>query len=278
MSRTEEDILSRVDVPIMRNTTLSTYPASYSELCDTFRPRLGMARRTDSGRERFIHFLVPGWSSFRSMLRYKATAHGALRDDVQEPMPARITGKVRAVLDLAFGERAGVKHPEGVSRKTERVPLALQISALQGHPAQGAPAPPAQERTVSLPARLGVLLADGVDGARMQAELLAAPRSQAIQIKAARPVFVPLQRLKLSVVAEIPDEIAGARLPAEESGQRLDAVSVHQQHRRKLMPSQTTDNAPKLMQMCIFGNNKSNPQEGHFLSGASAGVSVPESR
>src|SRR5271163_2327045 len=43
----------------MRNTTLSTYPASYSELCDTFRPRLGMARRTDSGRERFIHFLVP---------------------------------------------------------------------------------------------------------------------------------------------------------------------------------------------------------------------------
>jgi hypothetical protein len=46
MSRTEEDILSRVDVPIMRNTTLSTYPA-YSELCDTFRPRLGSARRTD---------------------------------------------------------------------------------------------------------------------------------------------------------------------------------------------------------------------------------------
>src|ERR1700677_459786 len=59
MSRTEEDILSRVDVPIMRNTTLSTYPASYSELCDTFRPRLGSARRTDPGRERFIHFLVP---------------------------------------------------------------------------------------------------------------------------------------------------------------------------------------------------------------------------
>src|ERR1700689_4093052 len=59
MSRTEEDITSRVDVPIMRNTTLSTYPASYSELCDTFRPRLGMARRTDSGRERFVHFLVP---------------------------------------------------------------------------------------------------------------------------------------------------------------------------------------------------------------------------
>jgi hypothetical protein len=58
MSRTEEDILSRVDVPIMRNTTLSTYPTSYSELCDSFRPRLGSARRTDSGRERFVDSLV----------------------------------------------------------------------------------------------------------------------------------------------------------------------------------------------------------------------------
>ena len=36
MSRTEEDIESGVDITIMRDATLSTYPASYSELCDTF--------------------------------------------------------------------------------------------------------------------------------------------------------------------------------------------------------------------------------------------------
>src|SRR6266481_4221437 len=60
MSRTEEDIESGVDISIMRNATLRTYPASYSEVCDTFRPRLACARRTDSGRERFIDFLVPG--------------------------------------------------------------------------------------------------------------------------------------------------------------------------------------------------------------------------
>ena len=59
MSRTEEDIASGVDITIMRDTTLRTYPASYSEVCDTFRPRLAFARRTDSGRERFIDFLVP---------------------------------------------------------------------------------------------------------------------------------------------------------------------------------------------------------------------------
>ena len=59
MSRTEEDIESGVDISIMRNATLRTYPASYSEVCDTFRPRLAGAKRTDSGRERFIHFLIP---------------------------------------------------------------------------------------------------------------------------------------------------------------------------------------------------------------------------
>jgi hypothetical protein len=32
MPRTEEDIASGVDITIMRNATLSTYPASYSEV------------------------------------------------------------------------------------------------------------------------------------------------------------------------------------------------------------------------------------------------------
>ena len=98
-----------------------------------------------------------------------------------------------------------MEHPEGVACKAEGFPLALQIAAFQGHPTQRAPAPPAQARAVSLPAGLGVLLAHGVDGARMQGKILAAPRSQPIQIKAARPALVPLQSLKLSIVAEIPE-------------------------------------------------------------------------
>jgi hypothetical protein len=118
----------------------------------------------------------------------------------QEPTPACIEGEVRAVLDLAFGERAGVKHPEGVACKAEGFPLALQIAARQGHPAQRAPAPPAQERPLSLTAGLGVSLAHGGDGGRTQGESLAAPRGQAIQIKSARPALVPLQRLLLRKV------------------------------------------------------------------------------
>jgi hypothetical protein len=112
----------------------------------------------------------------------------------------------------------------------------------------------------------------------MQGEILAAPGGQAIQIKTARPALVPLQGLKLSVVAEIPDEIAGARLAAKQPGERLDAVSIHQQHRGKLMSSQTSDKALKLTETCIFRNRESPLQERHFLPGASAGVSVPEKR
>src|SRR6267378_4644206 len=94
MSRTEEDIESGVDITIMRDTTLSTYPPSYSEVCDTFRPRLAGARRTDSGRERFIHFLVP--SPVRS--RFVAE-HGS------EGRPACIEHGLR---QAGLGESGGV--------------------------------------------------------------------------------------------------------------------------------------------------------------------------
>src|SRR5271155_3334311 len=78
----------------MRNTTLSTYPASYSELCDAFRPRLGMARRTDSGRARFIHFLVP------SPVRSRFVAEHA-----SEGRPAGIENGFR---QAGLGESGGV--------------------------------------------------------------------------------------------------------------------------------------------------------------------------
>jgi hypothetical protein len=298
MSRTEEDIQSRVSITIMRFTTLRAYPASYSEVCDTFRPRLARARRTDSGRERFIHFLVPGSARsrfvaehasegrpprienglrhaglgesggihiadrdvielsndagrelvvkvtagiddvrvnvrrlapfagalcgrefvgqlpqkprvfdllsvgqgrevFKAQVNANPSAHrprfglGDFYNDVQKPMIARIAGKVRSVLDLTVRQRPRAKHPKGVSGKAKGIPLALKISAFQGHPAQRAPAAPAQERPVFLTTGLGVLFAHGIDGARVQGEFLTAPRGQPIEVKSARPTLVP---------------------------------------------------------------------------------------
>jgi hypothetical protein len=385
MSRTEEDIQSRVDITIMRHPTLRAYPASYSEVCDTFRPRLARARRTDSGRERFIDFLVPGPARsrlvaehasegrparienrlrhagldesrgthiadrnivelsndagrefmvkvtagigdprvkvgrltpfagalrgrefisqfaemprvldllpggqgrevFESQVNPNTAAHrpklglGDFHDDVQEPMTASIAGKVRSIPDLSLGQRPRVEHPEGVSGEAKGFPLALKIPAFQGHPAQGAPAAPAQERPVLLTTGLGVLFAHRVDGARVEAEFLAATRGQPIEIKAARPGLVPFEGLQLGFVAEIPDEVAGAGLPAEQTGQRLDAVSIDQQHTPKLVRIRDADKTSKLTKTPIFRRSKSQPQERHFLPGSSAGDFVPENR
>jgi hypothetical protein len=42
------------------------------------------------------------------------------------------------------------------------------------------------------------------------------------------------------------------------------------------MPSKTSDKTLKLAETSIFKNRKPRSQERHFLSGASAAVSVPE--
>src|ERR1700736_4768554 len=94
MSRTEEDIQSRVSITIMRYSTLRTYPASYSEVCDAFRPRLARAKRTVSGRERFIDFLVP------SPLRSRFVAEHA-----SEGRPACIKDGLR---QAGLGESGGI--------------------------------------------------------------------------------------------------------------------------------------------------------------------------
>jgi hypothetical protein len=60
-------------------------------------------------------------------------------------------------------------------------------------------------------------------------------RRQSIQIEAARPGLIPFQRVKLGVVAEIPNDIAGVRLLSEQSSERFDAVSIDQQHTGKLV-------------------------------------------
>ncbi len=359
MSRTEEDIQSRVDITIMRYPTLRAYPTSYSEVCDTFRSRLARARRTDSGRERFVDLLVP--SSVRSRfvaehlseggpagvenrlrqaglgesggvhiadcdviklsnntrgeLVVKVTSRidyarvkvgrltsfaGALResksvgqppqmlrivdllsvgescevfktqidadtashgppirlrnvnDDIQEPMTACIAGEVRSVPDLAFRQRPRVEHPKGVSREAKGYSLTLEVASFQGHPAQRTLASPPQEWAVPLKPRLGVLLANGIDRAGVQGEFLAAPSRQPIQIEAAGPALVPFQRLMLSLVAIIPNEVTGSRLSVQQAGQGFDAVSIGQQHGPKLVHLKDMGKGLNLGEMSIF--------------------------
>ncbi len=259
----------------MRDTTARTYPASYSEVCDTFRPRLAGARRTDSGRKRFIHLLVPSpvrrrfvtehvsegrpaFEVFKAQVDANTTLHrprlglSDFHDNAQEPMPACIAGEVRSILNLAVRQRPREEYPKGVSCKAKGIPFALKVPAFERHPTQGAPAPPPQERAVLLTARLGVLFTHGVDGARVQDQFLAASRRQPIKIKAARPALIPFQRLLLSLVAEIPDEVAGTSLAVEQSSQRFDAISIDQQHQRKLVHIGALNKILKLAETSTF--------------------------
>ncbi|HWX26144.1 MAG TPA: hypothetical protein VNZ53_01740 [Steroidobacteraceae bacterium] len=115
----------------------------------------------------------------------------------------------------------------------------------------------------------------------MQGKLLAAARGQAIQIKAARPALIPLQRLQLRVVAEIPDEITGARLRAEQTGQRLDAVSIDQQHMAKLIRLGCVRKILKRSGASIISyplSGKRNAWDHHYLPCMNTGVSVLEHR
>jgi hypothetical protein len=294
MSRTEEDIAGRVDIPIMGDTTLSTNPASYSEFCDTFRPRLACARRTDSGRERFIDFLVPSPVRDRFVAEHASEGRPACIEDGLRQAGLGESGGIhiadRDVVELSndADRELMVKVPARVADARVQIRcLTLLTRPLDGREFVSQPlqqpwvldfAAPAQERSVLLPAGFGVLFAHGIDGAGVQGKFLAAACGQAIQVKAARPTLIPFQRLELSVVAEIPDEVAGSRLAVEQSGQRLDAVAIDQQHRGKLYRLRDLGKAPKLTETSIFEAVKPKHQDRHFLPGASAGVSVPENR
>jgi hypothetical protein len=107
------------------------------------------------------------------------------------------------------------------------------------------------------------LFTHGVDGACVQGEFLAAPGRQPIEIKTGRPAFVPFQRLLLSLVAEIPDKVAGARLAVEHSDQRFDTVSIDQQHSPKLVRLSRVRKVSKLSKTLNFGYD------------AAAGLSTP---
>ena len=78
--------------------------------------------------------------------------------NVKKPATAPITAKVRAVPDLAFGKRAGMKHAESVTGKPKRLALALGVTALQRNPRQRLFAAIAQVGTPVLRPGFGVLL------------------------------------------------------------------------------------------------------------------------
>lgn len=158
-----------------------------------------------------------------------------LDGNVQKPIPPRITGEVAAVLDLPFRERTGVEYSVGVSGEPECIPMALDVAAFNGNPAKGFSASITQIRTLVLKPRCGVPVTNLINGSGKNAQFLAASGSQVSQVKTAEPFAIPPNRLSLPVVAIVPNEVDGSRLPVQFAGKRFHAVAVDQDHEAILL-------------------------------------------
>ena len=148
-------------------------------------------------------------------------------NDIQEPVATSVTGKVRAVLDLAFWKGAAIEHPKRVASKSKRITLALEVLTPDRHPAERLLSAIAKIRALLLAARLGVLLTHGVDRSRVQTKFFTATSGKIVQIKASRPALTPFQGVLLRVIAKIEDIVYRAGLLVKKSRQRLDAVAVN---------------------------------------------------
>ena len=174
--------------------------------------------------------------AFQAQVDTDAGIHRALRNignldhDIQEPVSPAVAGEVRSILDFSVRQGATVEHAERVARKAKRIAFALQLTALERNPAKRLLAPVAQERALLLRAGLGVLLAHGVDRARVQTQFTARAGGELVQVEPGVPATAKTQRIFLPVVTEIPDEVHRSRLLVQQPVQAFDAVAVNQNH------------------------------------------------
>ncbi|VWD53154.1 hypothetical protein BLA18110_07841 [Burkholderia lata] len=142
---------------------------------------------------------------------------GDLDHDVQKPVAAPILRRAGSVLDHAFGKQPAEKDVEDIVDEAKCIGIALQVTALQWHPAQRYSAAIAQASASVQAARFRVLLARCVDRAGVDGKFLAAASCQNVRVKSRRPLLAPLYRVPLRVVAEVPDGVDRSALLVQQS-------------------------------------------------------------
>src|SRR5438552_4812184 len=88
----------------------------------------------------------------------------------------------------------------------------------------------AQVRPPVLTSGLGILLAHGINGARVQSEFLGTSGSQDVEVEPTGPALVPSKRVLLGIVAVVPNVVDRAALPVQQPTERLPAIAVNQNH------------------------------------------------
>ena len=174
---------------------------------------------------------------FESKVNADATVDRALHTvrhlnaDIKKPVPTAVLGEVGAVLDRGSRRNAAtLKDSELATIEVKSVGRFFKFAPLQWNPAKILLASVAQVGTLPLRARLRVLFTHRVDGATVNAELLAGTGGELIQIKAREPFATKAKGVLLAIVAVVKDKIHRAGLLIQQAGKRFDSVAVHKQH------------------------------------------------
>jgi hypothetical protein len=153
---------------------------------------------------------------------------GDFDTNVEVPVTSRVFRKAAAVSNLrTFRKRPTVKDAEEVAVELEGVAFGAQVAPLEGHPTKVLSSSIPQVRPTVLGTTCRVPLARGVDGSRMQLQLLRGTRSELVQVEARGPTSAPAKSVLLSVVAVVPNEIDRSGLGIEKPRKRLDPIAVN---------------------------------------------------
>ena len=125
------------------------------------------------------------------------------------------------------GHSSAVPESESLPGIANGIPGNLDAYGFERNPAGRTFPAPAQLALLELLATVGVLLAHGLNGLRVQTEFLPGSRSQLVQVESGRPALPPTQGVLLGFVAEVPYEIDRTRhlVQLGATGRILDSVA-----------------------------------------------------
>src|SRR5487761_441602 len=279
----DEDIDSRVDVPVMPSTTSVANPLSYYEAFSTLWAAACTAHGTDLRGKSLVHLDVLGCvpcgfvAQLRSKRRPAGIEHGLGQAGSGKPTAIDVAdahapalaheprGELMQEMFATVGD-LGVDSPDtGLSPSPlgggkRQLVFAVDAWGLKRNPPQGFSAPPSRPLSAGI-ARDRKLLADRLHGIRVQAEEFAGAAGELDQVKARRPALVVPPSGVLDLPAIVPDPIhvpsLSPKMPT--GGGILDPVPVREHHGDKVLGPFEINN-PDAEFSCAFTRLTSRPQ------------------
>ena len=148
--------------------------------------------------------------------------------DVKVPSSSSVPGETPA-LDTSL-ERPRQPKPVSALAKNNRVaPYVDRTPALEGNPAKTFSAAPSGPPLADISGK-SELLANGIHGIRVQAQVARSATSELEQVKKCWPALVVPSSSFLSLSAKVPDRVNCSRLDIKRLAAAFDPVAIRQEH------------------------------------------------